>query len=171
MAEILSFLKLGWQNLWKINIIWLFSALSIASDITNFIPRYQDDSLSVQFIYLIVRGVLLILTFISSIGVPYLAFCLLIGKPITIQQTLQAVKKFSSRIIGYNILIGLIFSPFLCLAIYISIDNSNATPILDPDKLILIFFPQSIFSAMWNFIDLGFFSDDLKIKQSISKAW
>lgn len=171
MSDIFLFMKHGWKNLWKLNIIWFFSFLSIVNNFTNFISINQEYSLSTQFIFLTFRFLLIIPSFIGSVAVPYLAYRFLINESTTIQQALQAVKKFSVRIIGSGFLFFLILSPLYCFAIANTMANSNIKPIQLSDQTLLAFFPLAIFSSMWDFTRLGFFAHDLNIKQSISSAW
>src|SRR5690349_16942854 len=100
MTDVFLLIQRGWQNIWKQKTIWLFSALPL---ITQFVlPTYQrgEKNLSLLLLYLVVSIAYLILWVISLIGVPFLAYNFSIGKPATIQETLDAVNKFSVRIIG-----------------------------------------------------------------------
>lgn len=160
----------GWRNIWKQNIIWLFSSLTLLQQLISIIPVNQNSGLLWQFLILAEKAFLLVLSLTSSIGVSYLAFRFTTGKPANIQETLLAVKEFFAKVIVLGIFIVLIASPFLCWAFYISIDESTHTLQL-AGTTILAFLPLSIFSAIYEFSVFGFFSDNLLVPQSLKKAW
>ncbi len=170
MTDIFLFLQQGWKNIWKQNIIWLFSSLALIQQLLSTIPVNENSSLLWQFLALVEKGILGILSFISSIGVSYLAYRYVLGKPTTIKETFSAVKKVFVRVIVLDIFIIFISSPLLCWAIYVSMDEVTSTVQL-AETIILVFLPFSIFDSIYDFSVFGFFSDNFLVPQSLKKAW
>jgi hypothetical protein len=172
MTDVVLFMRSGWKNIRKQNIIWLFSALSLLSQIIQNTAISQETNLLWSCISLAEIGFLSFLGFVSSIGVQYLAYCFSISETvtITIQETLSAVRKFARKIIGFYILFYLLLSPFLCWVIFVSINKSTHS-LQIANETFLAYSPISIFGPIWAFIIFGFFANDLSIWQSIKKSW
>lgn len=170
MADVFLFMQHGWKSIWKQKAIWLFSALPILNQLFNIFQVGRDAEMLLRFISLIIDFVFIILSFISIIGVPYLAYRFLIGDSATIQETLSAVKKFSGRVIGCSCLGVLALSPIFFLVLATSTDSSTRTPEIS-NKINLVFLPLSIFAALWQFTFIAFFENDWGIRQSLDKAW
>src|SRR5260221_13746767 len=100
MADVILFIRHGWKSILKQKTIWLFSALPILNQLFDVFQVKRPTALFQSLIFLFASLIFFILSFFSYIGVPYLAYCFLIGKPATIQETMSAVKKFSGRVIG-----------------------------------------------------------------------
>jgi len=111
-----------------------------------------------------------LLFYVSYIGVPYLAYTFLVGKPVTIRETLSAVKKFSGRVIGCSCLGFLAISPILFWLLIASI-NSSTHKLEIPNYTVLILMPLSVFAALVQFTIVGFFENNWSIRQSLGKAW
>ena len=170
MADVFLFMRHGWKSIWKQKNIWLFSALPILPQVFNIFQVKREADLLSQFTSLIIGFIFLFLSLTSIIGVPYLAYHYLIGNTATIPETLSAVKKFSSRVIGCSCLGVLALSPIIFWALATSIDSS--TRILEySNKINLIFLPLSVFSALGQFTFFVFFENDWGIRQSLDKAW
>jgi hypothetical protein len=167
MADVFLFLQQGWKNIWKQNNIWLFSVLALSN---NYFPIIQIKYELQIYITTAIGVVTTILSFVGFIGVPYLAFCFSVGKPVTIHETLTAVRKFSWRVIGCSCLTFLILSPFFCLFLIFSINNISKYHQLS-NNAILLSLPLSAFSAMWDFSLVGFFKNDWGVRQTVSGAW
>ncbi len=169
MADIFIFIQQGWKNIWKQNVIWLFSALTLSNLLPRVAPNMRASNLLLSFLSLTEAIISLILFYVGYIGVSYPAYCFSIGKSVTIRETLFAIKKFYGRVIGCSCLILLIFSPFLCLAAVIIKKSTDPAPILN--NVILATLAFSSFSAIWEFTMFGFFANDLGIRQSLCEAW
>ena len=170
MADVFLFMQHGWKSIWKQKTIWLFSALPILSQIFNVFQASREASLLLRFISLIIDFVVIILSFLSIIGVPYLAYCYLIGKSPTIQETLSAINKFFGRVIGCSCLGFLALSPLFFWVLATSINTSTHTLELS-NKTIFVFSLLWIFSALSQFTFAAFFENDWGIRQSLDKAW
>lgn len=170
MAEVLLFIQHGWQNIWRQKTIWFFSALPIIGQLV--LPNYDrgEQNLVLLCFYLMISILMLVISVVSFIGVPYLAYCFSIGKSVTIRETLLAVRKFAGRIIGCSFLGSLLMLPciFLVLAIAFK-DADNPLPV--SNTAILVFLPLSVFSCLWDFTIFGFFENDWGIRKSIEHAW
>jgi len=147
MADVFLFIRHGWKNIWKQKTIWLFSMLPILNQLFNTFRAERTTDFLPSFIFLMASFVFIILIYISFIGVPYLAYCFLIGKSATIQETLSAAEKFSGRVIGCSCLGIIAFSPVFLLALAVSTNNST------------------------QFTIVSFFENDWGIRQSLDKAW
>jgi len=170
MADVFLFIKPGWNNIWRQKIIWLFGALPILDQLFRTFQIEPGQNLSVLLLSLIEVLISIILSLVSLIGVPYLAYCFSIGRSSTIQETLFAIRKFSGRVIGCSCLGFLILSPCLLLILGISIDNTTQPPHIS-NQFILMLFPLSIFSAMVDFSFFGFFANDSGIRKNLKAAW
>jgi hypothetical protein len=170
MADVFLFMRHGWKNIWKQKTIWLFSALPILDQLFRIFQIKRGTDLLSSFIWLVISFALIVLFYVSYIGVPYLAYCFLIGKSVTIQETLSAVKKFAGRVIGCSCLGFLALSPLLFWVLAISINSSTRTLELS-NKTILALLPLSIFTALWQFTLVAFFENDWGIRQSLDRAW
>jgi hypothetical protein len=170
MADAFVFIQNGWKNIWKQKTIWLFSALSI---LNQWIFSFQIKPESKLLGGLLSLGVFLIsiiLFYISLIGVPYLAYTFSIGKVVTVQETLLAVRKLLGRVIGCSCLGFILIIPLALVALAIS-RNDSAQTVHMFDKVILLLLPISLFSALWDFSLFGFFANDWGIRQSLKNAW
>jgi hypothetical protein len=171
MADVFLFIQNGWKNIWKQRTIWLFSILPVVlGQIISFFPIKPEAKLLWALLSLITVFIYFVLSFISFIGVPYLAYSFSVGKSVTIQETLLAVKKFSGRIIGCSCLGLILISPLLFIVLAISIDKS--THIFQySDKTLLLLRSFSLLGAIWNFSIFGLFANDWGIWQSVKNAW
>ncbi len=170
MADVLLFLRHGWKNIWKNNIIWLFSFLYFLGQFSYFFQVKKEMGLFLSFIFLAANILFLILFFVSDIGIPYLAYCFLIGKSATIQETLFAVRKFFGRVLGCSCLGLLALSPLLFWILAVSINSSTHT-LQFSNKTILPFLLISIFAALPQFTMVAIFENDWGILKSLEKAW
>jgi hypothetical protein len=160
----------GWKSIWKQRNIWLFSAITILSPLYNVVQVKRPTELLPSLIALTASLIFLYLFYVSYIGVPYLAYSYLIGKPVSIQETLSAVKKFSGRVIGCSCLGFLVISPILFWVLVISINNSTHRLEIS-NNTILALMPLSVFAALIQFTIVGFFENDWGIRKSLGQAW
>lgn len=170
MADVFLFMRHGWKSIWKQKTIWLFSALPMLNQLFNIFQVKREADLLSQFISLIISFIFLVLSLTSIIGVPYLAYHYLIGSSATIQETLSAVRKFSSRVIGCSCLGVLALSPIFFWALATSIDSSTRSLEIS-NKINLVSLPLSIFAAFGQFTFVAFFENDWGIRKSLDKAW
>ena len=170
MADVLSFMRSGWGNIWKQKTIWVFSALSILGTIFRVSVKGPDLNSFEQPAYLPVNVLLLILLFLSLIGVPYAAYCFSIGKIVDVDETLDAVMKFAWRMIGVFGLVSLMLLPFMCLVFAFSRNAPTAPPHMY-DRATLLSLPLALFTGTWDFTMFELFANDRGIRESIKKAW
>ena len=170
MADMFLFVKYGWENIWKHKTIWLFSALPLFSLVFYLFQITKESSLFELMLRLVLILVSAILYLINFIGVPYLVFCFSIGKPVTIQETLFAVRKFSGRVIGCSCLGFILIFPLISWIFASSINNSTNTYSVSKNS-ILFMLPLSLFSAIWDFSLFGFFANNWGIRKSVNNAW
>ncbi len=169
MKDIILFTKQGWNNIWKQDIVWLFSALPILNSVVSIFQAKLVSNSPLVLLNILVSLILLGLTFISSIAVPYIVYCSLIEKTVDMQDVLFAVRKFLWRVFGCSFLVMLAFSPFIFLALVLFLDVPKRTFQI-PNGVILLS-PLPLFSAVWPFSLAGFFSKDWGVRQTAKEAW
>ena len=170
MADVFLFMRQGWNNIWKQKIIWLFGALPIFHQLFLAFQIEPGQNLSGSLFSLVEVLISIILSLVSVIGVPYLAYCFSIGKSANVQEAISAVRKFSARVIGCSCLGLIILVPCLFLAFTFSTNTSTQT-ISTSNKFTLILFPLSIFGALFDFSFFGFFANDSGIRKNLKDAW
>lgn len=170
MADVFLFLRQGWNNIWKQNTIWLFGALPIFHQLFIAFQIEPGQNLSGSLLSLGEILISTILSLVSFMGVPYLAYCFSIGRSSTVQETLFAIRKFSGRVIGCSCLVFLILVPYLFLAFTISTNASTQKPEVS-NQVTLMFLPLSIFGALLDFSIFGFFANDSGIRKNLKDAW
>jgi hypothetical protein len=170
MKDVFLFIENGWKIIWKQKLIWLFSAIPLFNQLFLSFQGKQESNLLGAFLSLTVVFIYGTLSFISLIGVPYIAYNFSVEKPVTILETLLAVKKFSWRVIGCSCLGFILISPFFLLVLANSINNATLT-LQNTDKAILLSLPLSFSSPLWYFSMFGFFANDRSIWQSAKNAW
>ena len=170
MSDVFLFIRHGWESIWKQKTIWLLSVSPIILQLLNiFLVKTPNNALYAPFL-LIADIIFLILLCVSYVGIPFLAYSFLIGKPATFQETLSAVKKFFFRVIGCSCLGLLALSPLLFWVLVSSINNSTNS-IESSNIMTLASLPLSIFAALWQFTIAGFFENDWGILESFKRAW
>lgn len=170
MGNVFLFIRHGWKNIWRQKTIWLFSMMPLLTQLINiFLVKRPTDRLT-AFLFLIINSIFIILSYISYIGVPYLAYSFLIGKSVSTQETLFAVKKFSGRVLGCSCLGLLLLSPLMFWILAVSINSSTHT-IGFSNKTMIPLLLVSIFAALPQFTMVVFFENDWGIRKSIEKAW
>jgi hypothetical protein len=170
MKDVFLFIRHGWKSIWKKNIVWIFSSLYLLEQFFIFFQVKKETGLLLSFILLAESFISIALIFISYIGVPYITYCLLIGKTVTVSETLFAVRKFFGRVIGCSCLGILMLSPLLIWALFVSINNSTHTVELS-NKILFAFSLLSAFTAVPTFTMVVFFENDWGIWKSVEKAW
>jgi hypothetical protein len=112
-----------------------------------------------------------ILPYANLIGVPYIAYRFLIGEPADSRETLHAVKRFWPRVIGFFCVVGLIISPFLLIAFFVT-QNYSPTPgeVLPLLGKILALFSLP-FGSLLDFCLFGFFRNNDDLSQGLRKTW
>jgi hypothetical protein len=168
MTDILLFIQNGWKNIWKLSIIWLFSALSIFNPSLILAQTTQSSNSFGSLLSLAGGFIYIILFLISFIGVPYIAYHFSLGRSVTIQETLLAIRKFSGRVIGCSCLTFLLISPIISLVVVIS---NSTQPFRYFDNISFLFLLFSLFSAVWYFSLFEFFANNVGIRQSVKTAW
>ena len=126
MTDPFLFIRHGWKSIWKQKAIWLFSAITIFNQLSDVVQVKRSTELLPSLIALTTNLVYLYLFYVSYIGVLYLAYNYLIGKPVTIQDTLSAVKKFSGRVVGCSCLSFLAILPLMFWVLAVSLNSSNS---------------------------------------------
>ena len=170
MNEVFFFLKQGWNNIWKMRTVWLFSALPFISDFYRVFVDGQEASLSGAVNSLAAIMIAVILLVVGAVAVPYLVYSFYIGNPVTIGETFSAVGQFGVRVILSGSLALLIFAPCFVLALGFSLDTSTQPPQL-LNRFFVLLLPLSLLSAMLCFPMFEFFRKDSRIWQSIREAW
>ncbi len=170
MADIISFMRQGWKNIWKQELIFLFSALPVVLSQLQLIVNDLGEVKLLQGLLMLLLAIgVLIFYFVSYIGVPYLAWCATTSRSTTIPEVLAAVRKFLWRIIGVSCLIFLLFSPCLILVLFMSMNNPTHRPQGNSATILSLFL--SLFAAVLDFALFGFFANDWGIRESLEKAW
>jgi len=167
LSDISLFLRSGWENIWKEKIIFLFAALVFVSVLF----RLLSFSPAMGWSYFIEFLTIFILMCASYIGTTYIAYCVSIGKPVTIGKTLQVVRKSLLRITGLFILMLMAILPFF-IAFYVYSISAHQP---DPTSAIvqgvyLAALPLSIFTAWSYFLFAGIIINGFGIRQSLKNA-
>src|SRR5688572_23659510 len=170
MNEVFFFLKQGWNNIWKQWMVWVFIALPIFFQSFLTFETGQQSDLPVALISLVGNSIYLLLTLISAIGAPYLAYSFSIGKPATVRETLSAVHKFSGRAIGCSCFVALILVPCLYLVAILS-RHPSLQPFQSSTQFIIILLLFSFFGAMIEFPLFEFFAKDVGLRESLRESW
>jgi len=170
MTGTILFLHQGWKNIWKQRIIWFFSVLKVLQLLFNFNQVKRSTDLLTNLVFLVLELVFTGLSIVGAIGIPYIAYNLLIGKFVTTSEVFSAVRKFFGRALGCSCLSLLAASPLLVWILATSINIQTRTLEI-PNKVSvgLLFF--SIFNALWYFTLSGFFKNNWGIRKSFSEAW
>ena len=166
LADVFWFIEQGWKAIWMQRTNWLFSALPVLAQVLSAFQGEPERSL----LWLLIGLTEGFLGFLSFIGVPYLAYRFLIGRPATITETLSAIWKFAGRVIGCSCLVFLIISPCIFLTLAMSMDRTTEPPQFS-DRAFIIFQLFSLFSAVTNFSMFGFFANNSGIRQTLRDAW
>src|SRR5687768_11186691 len=122
MTDVSLFLRQGWKYIWRQSNIFLFSSLLFFVQFLYFLSQGQKLNPILQLLFLLL---VLILPYANLIGVPYIAYRFLIGEPADSRETLHAVKRFWPRLIGFFCVVGLIISPFLLIAFFVTQNYSS----------------------------------------------
>ena len=167
MSDIFTVIRLAWKNTWKQKAVWLFSALSVVSQLLSRIfPIKPEPSLFLSLMALVELFISISFWLASVTGVPYLTYCFSIGKPATIRETLSTIRTFSGRVFGFSCLGFLTLLPCLFFAAIISARNSNFLTNYST-HITQALLPSSLSSAVAYFTVVGFFANDLRIWKSI----
>jgi hypothetical protein len=169
MADVLSFMRHGWRNIWKQKTIWVFSALSIISPFFRVFVTEPDLNSFWLPTYLAAIVLILILFFISLTGVPYAAYCFSIGKKVDAGETLSAIKKYAWRLLCSNCLVFLVLLPFMCLALVFTLNTSPESSQITVRWIFML--PLALFTGMWDFTMFELFANDRGIQESMKNAW
>lgn len=168
--EIIQIINVGWRNIWKHSLIWVFSSLPFLDQITElFIPR-QETNLPLSFLHLVISFVALLFMVISLISVPYLAYRYSFNESVSIKEVLAATKRYFWKILGFSFLSVLILSPCILFVGIIYI-NSIIQPTNSSNYVVLFFIPFSIFSAMGYFPIVSIYANSWGVRKSIIESW
>jgi len=168
MTDISSFFQLGWKNLWKEKILWLFSALVLVQPLVSFLFPFQN------FLNVVASLISLPLLYISYTGTTYVAYHITVGNPVSIQEAFQASRKFFWRVIASSCLFSLFFIVFiiLCVLLVFVFYFKRPLHLLDYSRyFFLISMLLSVFMAPWHFLVAEVVVNDSKIGKSMENAW
>jgi hypothetical protein len=175
MTDISSFFQLGWKNLWKEKLLWLFSGLVLIDPLLRFlIPTQTSNNFLLSLLNLVVSFVFLVVTFISYTGTTYVAYSIAAGNPVSIQETFQVAKKFFWRTFSSTCLFSLFFILFFVLCfLSIFIFYFKRSPQSSDFSYFFFFISMffSIFAAPWYFLLAEIVVNDSKIGKSMENAW
>lgn len=170
MAEILWFLRQGWKNTWKQNLVWLFSTFPILISLFPLVQIKYGSNPGLLLLYLAGFFLSIFLAAQSYIGVPYLVYCFTMNSPTTLEDAFHAVGKFFGRILGCYLIGILVLLPCIFLMVGLSLDNSTRPPHLS-NRISLLRLPLSLFIAMVDFAMFEFFKKDSGIRATLSNSW
>lgn len=170
MSDIGWFVQNGWRNIWKQRSILFFSALPLLDSLFQAFRNEPKPNSAASLLDVVESLVSLILFLISIIGVPYIAYSSSINKSVTVREVLSTVRRVWARVLGCSCLVLLASSPCLYLALAFSW-NSSTQSFQSSNNSILLLFPLSIFSALWDFSIFGFLANDWGIRKNIKETW
>jgi hypothetical protein len=169
VTDILFFLRQGWENILKQRTIWLFSGLNLI--IQLILTRTEQEPEGIGILISLASGsLLLILTTIQFIGVPYLAYRFSTGNPASVRDALAAVWKYLGRVIGCSCLVILILSPCLYLFAIFS-QAASLQPFRNSNQFFILLLIFSLFGAILDFSLFEFFANDAGVRQALKKSW
>ncbi|MGA7192427.1 MAG: hypothetical protein WBW94_02270 [Anaerolineales bacterium] len=163
MADLKFFIQQGWNNIWKQKTIWLFSALSV---LFNFLGKILPNQISTSFWYFVIT---VLIEFVIFISVAYDGYCYINGNEATARETLLAVRKFISRVLGCSLLILIPFVVLLCLVatIFSRLFIANFQ-----NSVNLLYFPFYIMLTPLTYFSIAeFFAKNAGIRQTLKRAW
>ena len=170
MNEVSFFLKQGWNNIWNMRTVWLFSALPLVSDFFSVFVNRQDETLSGAWNSLAGSLIFLILLMVNAIGLPYSVYRFSTGRPAAVSETFAAVQKFAGRALGCGCIVLLILLPGLYLALVFS-RSTSLQPFQSSIQLLFVLLFFSLFGALVEFPLFEFFAKDVGIRQSLRESW
>jgi len=171
MSDLALFLRSGLQNIWKEKTILLFGALSLVVNILGIVPFLKiffESSLFLSFCSSLVNFFFLS---IGYTGMTYAAYCAAIGKSISLQETLQVVKKNWGKIAALYFWIAVLVVPFVGI---VSIFSSRKLLQLNygTNNIFLgCLFPLVIFSALPYFMMVEILINGSGFRKSLKAAW
>lgn len=169
-SELSSLLQHGWENLWKNRVLWWFSALILIGPVFYLIVPIQNNvDLVSSLLNLLVSVASIYFTFLSFVGVSFVAYCIAIGNPIDFQTALQASKKLFWRLVRLSLLLLLLIAPFVCTVAYFFWRFLEIKDVRQDFFLASI--PLSIFTAMGYFPITEVIRNNSKIGESLKTAW
>ncbi len=166
MDDIQFFLKYGWKSIWKQKTIWFFSSLLLLNQILQFFQIKAQNNPTPSLLASGISFLSIFTNWFAYVGIPYSAYSFFISEPTTVREVVQAVKKFTGRLIGCSCLSLVFFFPVMALAMQ-GVSQGDKTA----DKILLVFLPFSIFSALWYFVANSFFSHDWGISKALKEVW
>ena len=169
--EITLLLQQGWANLWKNKILWVFSSLVLIDPLIRlFVPIPKYDNLPSALSYLALNLFFAYLSFMSSIGILVVAYCIAIGKPIDIKTAFQSSTNIFWRVLGVIFLLFIIVSPCWVTAFIVSYKQPFQIADLAHNFFFLTIL-LSIFIAVSYFPVTEMIANDSKIGKSLKVAW
>jgi hypothetical protein len=169
-SELTALLKSGWDNLWKRNIIWLFSSLILIEPLLRFllpIQRYKD--LLPSFLNLVISWASFYFTILSITGTAYVVYYIVAEKTVDFITAFQESQKLFWRIVSLTFLVALFVIPLACIIAYIL-----WRLLLIRDVRHDLFFasiPISAFAAMSYFPITEMIANKSTISKSLKSAW
>jgi hypothetical protein len=170
MTDIAFFIASGWRNIWKHKHILLFSALPILAQLIRAVQIHAQSGVSRSPLLVVEGSISLALSFVSYVGVLYLAFCSIIDRPATVRETLFAVKKFSGRVLGFLFLSLIVVVPCFLFAIVLSTRSSTQLPAIS-NAITVWLLPLAVTSLIAQFVIVSFFANDWSMWQGVKEAW
>jgi hypothetical protein len=171
MLDVSSLLRIGWENIWKNKILWVFSFLVLLEPISRFfIPIQNNNDLALSFLNLAIGFTSLYLSYISEAGVSFVSYCIAIGEPVNMQTAYQASKKIFWRVVALSFFLFLIISPCICTAFVLSFKQT--LQIADfAHNTFFTSIPLSVFAAVQYFAITETIASNSKIGKSLKAAW
>ena len=170
MSDVSLLLKRGWENIWKEKLLWLFGGLLLLEPLVQFIPIQNSTGLTLSFLRLVKSFISLLLTTSSYTGVTYIAYCIANGKSADIKATLHIIRKFFWFVVLSFITIFFFVTPFFCLALILSFDQSIQPVELTHNSYIFTL-PLSIISALQFFLITEIITSETLIWASLKVSW
>ncbi len=166
-SEITSLLQHGWENLWKNRVLWLFSSLILIEPfIRLIIPIPKNAFLPLSLL----NFASIYLTFMSSAGVSFVAYCIAISEPVDFKTAFQSSTNLFWRVVGISFLLVLIIAPCLFIVLIASYKEPFQIANL-AHSFFLLSIPLSMFAAMWYFPITEIIANGSKISKSLKPAW
>lgn len=171
MADIFSFLKTGWENIWKNKSLWGFGFLMLIEPIIHiFVPYQTSTELFSSLRSFVISLLSLYLSIWSMAGVSFISYRSAIGETVSLKAAYQSSKHIFWRVVGLMFALLLILSPFMCAVfIYSFKDPPQVTDFAH--NFVVISMPLSALSAIFYFSLAEIIINDSKIGKSVKSAW
>ncbi len=171
MVDISSFLKIGWENIWKNKSLWGFSFLILIEPIARiFVPHQTNPDLFASLLSFAIDLASYYLLILSIVGVSFISYHIAVGESTNLQVAYQTSKRIFWHVAGLMFALSLLLSPFTCAVFVYSYKYSPQFTDITRNFLVASI-PLSAFSAIFHFSLAEIVINNAKIVKGLKSAW